>query len=192
MQMARVVFGRDGYSRTSIDRLAAEAGMSTRTIYNHFPNKKTLFDHVLRDSATKVADRFEQDLAGIEHDDPRDQLIAVGVALTTLEIENPDHFDMVRQIVPEARHVGPRSLKRWQNAGPTRVVDAIAEMLREMSKRGDVRFPDPRLAALQFTALTTVEVMRTWYEPVGADPERVAASVTAGVDVFLNGYTVRD
>ena len=191
MQMARVVFGRDGYSRTSIDRLAAEARMSTRTIYNHFPNKRTLFDEVLRDSARKVADKFEQDLATIESGDPRQRLVAVGIALTTLEIENPDHFDMVRQIVPEARHVSARSLTRWQNAGPTRVVDAIADLLREISKGGQLRFPDPRIAALQFTALTTVEVMRTWYDPLGPDPQKVAASVSAGVDVFISGYAVR-
>ncbi|HWN32249.1 MAG TPA: helix-turn-helix domain-containing protein, partial [Pseudonocardia sp.] len=36
MTAARVVFGRESYLRTSIDAIPGEAGVSTRTIYNHF------------------------------------------------------------------------------------------------------------------------------------------------------------
>jgi len=33
---------RDGYTRASIDAISAEAGVSTRTIYNHFTDKAML------------------------------------------------------------------------------------------------------------------------------------------------------
>ena len=37
------LFLRDGYARTSVDAIAAEAGVSKRTIYNHYGDKESLF-----------------------------------------------------------------------------------------------------------------------------------------------------
>ncbi|MFD0331899.1 TetR/AcrR family transcriptional regulator [Streptacidiphilus monticola] len=52
---ALTVFGRDGYSRAGMDALAKEAGVSTRTVYNHFPGgKEQLFATVIHDSADAV------------------------------------------------------------------------------------------------------------------------------------------
>lgn len=49
------VFGRDGYSRASIDTIAAEAGASTRTLYNHFPGgKEELFRTVVQWSSGQM------------------------------------------------------------------------------------------------------------------------------------------
>ncbi|MFD2415452.1 TetR family transcriptional regulator [Amycolatopsis pigmentata] len=39
-----------------IEVIAAEAEVSTRTIYNHFENKEQLFSTVLTERATQVAD----------------------------------------------------------------------------------------------------------------------------------------
>jgi len=50
------VFAHDGYTRASIDAVAAEAGVSTRTIYNHFSDKAELFQTVIHESAAQVAD----------------------------------------------------------------------------------------------------------------------------------------
>ena len=49
---------RLGYTRASIDAIAAAAEVSTRTIYKHFANKEELFATVLEASATEVADAF--------------------------------------------------------------------------------------------------------------------------------------
>src|SRR5450432_774409 len=54
------VFLRDGYGRASIDKVASEAGVSTRTIYERFKNKADLLAAVItrlvdRDMATVLA-----------------------------------------------------------------------------------------------------------------------------------------
>ncbi|MFC6936446.1 TetR/AcrR family transcriptional regulator [Actinomadura yumaensis] len=50
------MFAQDGYARASIDAIAARAGVSTRTIYNHFADKAGLFEAVIHSSATRAAD----------------------------------------------------------------------------------------------------------------------------------------
>src|ERR1700710_1094638 len=37
-----------GFDATSMDRVAARAGVSKRTVYNHFPSKEALFAAILR------------------------------------------------------------------------------------------------------------------------------------------------
>src|SRR5471032_2743486 len=37
-----------GFDATSMDRIAARAGVSKRTVYNHFPSKEVLFAAILR------------------------------------------------------------------------------------------------------------------------------------------------
>ena len=41
--VARQHFARDGYTRTEINQIAADAGVTTGAIYHHFTNKKGLF-----------------------------------------------------------------------------------------------------------------------------------------------------
>ncbi|MEG3439684.1 TetR/AcrR family transcriptional regulator [Pannus brasiliensis CCIBt3594] len=43
LQGAMRVFSRSGYAGTSMDRVAAEAGVSKQTIYSHFQDKEGLF-----------------------------------------------------------------------------------------------------------------------------------------------------
>ena len=47
---ALVLFARDGYERTSVDAIAAEAGVSKRTVYSHYGDKENLFLLVLRET----------------------------------------------------------------------------------------------------------------------------------------------
>src|SRR5215213_792314 len=79
------VFSRDGYTRASIDTIAAKAGVSTRTIYNHFHDKTHLFQTVIQESANRVAeiqvaviDRHLADVTDLEAD-----LVEFGRAFAT-------------------------------------------------------------------------------------------------------------
>ena len=47
MQAAIDEFRGNGFEATSMDRIAATAGVSKRTVYNHFPSKEALFAEIL-------------------------------------------------------------------------------------------------------------------------------------------------
>ncbi|KFN42189.1 TetR/AcrR family transcriptional regulator [Arenimonas oryziterrae] len=48
LEAAVTEFRQAGYEATSMDRVAASAGVSKRTVYNHFPSKEDLFAHILQ------------------------------------------------------------------------------------------------------------------------------------------------
>src|ERR1043165_1197803 len=59
-EAARKVFGHEGYTRASVDTIAAEAGVSKRTIYNHFTDKEHLFLTVALEGADEVTAAIAQ------------------------------------------------------------------------------------------------------------------------------------
>lgn len=190
---ARIVFGREGYSRSSIDTIAAEAGVSTRTIYNHFDSKEQLFTSLLLESANEVASAFIDTVARELRDDPsapEHELIALGHALAGHHRDFPEHFAMVRQINAEAPHFPEAVIDAWQDAGPRRVHAEISRRLRHHADRGLLRITDADRAALHFIALTNADIVVRSYDPGRLTAEQVTDMIDAGVHAFLNGYAV--
>lgn len=185
---ARAVFGRDGYARTSIDAIASEAGVSTRTIYNHFEGKQQLFSAVLFASATQVANEFVADVERrLTGADPEGDLIALGRALAALRGDSPEHFGMVGRIESEAPHFPPETVAAWQQAGPLRVLGEISRRLEQLADGGLLRVDDASRAAVHFAALATADLTTYYGAPAPGDPGGGDA-VAAGVEAFLHGY----
>ena len=152
---ALTVFARDGYTRASIDAISAQAGVSTRTLYNHFTDKARLFQSVIQDSATRVADaqiaiidRYLSKVTDLEAD-----LIEFGRAFVAPMPDNAEHRALVRQINAEAGHIPQAAIEAWQQTGPLRVRRELAGRLRQLADRGLLRIDDPDRAALHFLVL---------------------------------------
>jgi len=64
---ARQAFLKDGYAQTSMDRIAATAGVSIKTVYRHFENKDALFSAVMQAACSPGG--FEE-LKGKKQDQP--------------------------------------------------------------------------------------------------------------------------
>ncbi|GAA1197494.1 TetR/AcrR family transcriptional regulator [Prauserella alba] len=191
---ARQVFGRDGYSRASIGAIASEAEVSTRTIYNHFTDKKELFRAVILESAEQVR---EVQLADLDRHlgkivDLESDLTALGHAFTTVMPRFGAHFALVRQIQAEIGHVPDDVLRSWQETGPGPVQGDLARRLAELGARGLLEIGDANRAALHFVALVGSEIQgRTYYGALPIDEAERDAIVAAGVKVFLRAYRPR-
>lgn len=190
---ALTLFSRDGYTRASLDAIAAEAGVSNRTIYNHFSDKADLFRAVIQDSTQRVADtmtdlidRHLSKIADLESD-----LTDLGLAfLSLLTSDLAPHFALVRQIDAETEHIPPAALKFWQDAGPGRVKRHLAGRLREIADRGQLAIDDPARAAGHLMLLVSAENLDD--RAALHDDAGVTAMVAAGVRAFLHGYQPRD
>lgn len=185
------VFARDGFTRASIDTMAAEAGVSTRTIYNHFGNKAGLFHQVMLDNAGRVAeaqiaiiDRHLTNVTDLEAD-----LNAFGRDLAVPLTEYADHFTLVWQVNAESAHIPKEAIDAWQQAGPIRVRRALGERLAQLAEQGLLRGVDnPERSALHLMLLVLAWNPSFRPDRPGTQAE-VEEMVTSGVRAFLHGYS---
>ena len=190
---ALTLFARDGYTRASLDAIAAEAGVSNRTIYNHFNDKADLFQAVIQESTQRVADtmvdlidRHLGKVADLESD-----LADLGLAfLSLLTSDLAPHFALVRQINAETEHIPPTALKLWRDTGPGRVKGHLAGRLLEIADRGQLAIDDPARAAGHLLLLVSVENLSE--RAALHDDAEVTAMVAAGVRAFLYGHQPPD
>ncbi|GAA1626389.1 hypothetical protein GCM10009733_023910 [Nonomuraea maheshkhaliensis] len=188
---ALAVFARDGYTRASIDAISDEAGVSTRTIYNHFTDKAGLFLAVIQESATRAADvqiavidRHLRKVTDLEAD-----LVEFGLDWVTPRPDSAAHFSLVGQINAEAGHIPQEVIDAWQETGPRRVRRELASHLRPLAERGLLRIDDPDRAALHLLLLISAG-LPAHHAALSAD--ELTATVTAGIHTFLYGHLRRD
>ncbi|MDX3380425.1 TetR/AcrR family transcriptional regulator [Streptomyces niveiscabiei] len=193
MRAARAVFGREGYTRAGVDTIALEAGVSNRTIYNHFTDKEQLFQTVALEGAEQVtaaiAEILERHLRKIV--DVREDLIAFGLERVAAVTEFPDHFALVRTIEAEASRIPTDVLEAWRDVGPLSAHKRLAPYLRRIGERGLLVLDDPERAANHFNLLTITDVnQRTFYGALPLPDTEVNTIVVDGVDTFLRLYGV--
>ncbi len=183
------LFARDGYTRAALDAIATEAGVSNRTIYNHFTDKAELFQAVIQDSTERVAstmvdiiDRHLSKVTDLESD-----LIDFGMAwLSVLTSDLAPHFALIRQINAEQDHVPPAALQLWRQTGPQRTRHELAQRLHRIAQRGDLAIDDPARAAGHLMLLISADNLANPHDL--HDPRETRAMITAGAQAFLHGY----
>ncbi|WP_412734362.1 TetR/AcrR family transcriptional regulator [Krasilnikovia sp. MM14-A1259] len=183
------LFARDGYTRASLDAIATEAGVSNRTIYNHFTDKADLFQAVIHDSTERVAstmvdiiDRHLSKVVNLESD-----LIDFGVAwLGVLTSDLAPHFALIRQINAEKEHVPAAALQLWRRTGPERTRHELAQRLCRIAEHAELTMDDPTRAAGHLMLLISADNL---IDPDDLHDQReTKAMITAGVQAFLHGY----
>ena len=94
-----------GYEATSMDSIAAVAGVSKRTVYNHFPSKDELFGEMLVQLFTRSAADLDLPYRGDA------SLRAQLTELMTIKIRglaDQDFLDLARVAIGEAMHAPER------------------------------------------------------------------------------------
>lgn len=189
------VFAEDGFSRASIGTIARTAEVSTRTIYNQFGDKASLFEAVIVDSAQRTAEAqiatVRQHLGKVV--DLEDDLTAFARDWASPSPDQAPHFALVRQVTADVEHIPSSTLQAWQQAGPLRVRAEISAHLRRLADAGHLAVDDADLAAVHLVQLTAGDAAtRSHHGAVPLPPEEIRRIADAGVRAFLHGYAVRD
>ncbi|MEU9112323.1 TetR/AcrR family transcriptional regulator [Streptomyces sp. NPDC048483] len=197
LQGARKAFGRDGYTRTTIDSIAKEAVVSTRTIYNHFPGGKVqLFRAVVVEGSESVVearlDAIDRRLHKVTAADLEQDLIEFVRAWVAPQRQFADHFAVVRQMRVESAHVPEEFLTAWRQSGPQRASDAVAERFERLAADGLLATDDPARAARHLLLLTVAEINeQSFHGALPLSKEAENAIIESGVRAFLQGYAPR-
>ncbi|MER6299881.1 TetR/AcrR family transcriptional regulator [Kitasatospora sp. NPDC001539] len=190
---ATAVFGREGYVRASMDAIAAEAGVSKRTVYNHFADKETLFLTVALQDSAELAQAISRLTA--KHlgrvVDLRQGLVDFAVERALAVLATGERGALGRAIRAEVANIPADVLEAWLEAGPEAVQRDLAGHLAALAGRGLLTVGEPALAAEQFTLLTFHGVAeRSFWGALPVAEEEVRRIAGEGVDAFLRLYGV--
>jgi len=187
LQAAIEEFRGNGFEATSMDRIAATAGVSKRTVYNHFPSKDALFAEILLqlwEKSTALIDlpyRPDRPL--------REQLLELLLQKLRM-LDDANFIDLARVAIAETIHSPQRAQDMVARMGDKE--EGVTIWIRAALADGKLKPLDPVFAAHQIQGL--VKSFAFWPQiTMGAPPltkdmqEKVAASA---VDMFLGCYAL--
>jgi AcrR family transcriptional regulator len=186
---AASVFCREGYAGANIDLIAAEAGVSRQTVYNHHGDKENLFVAVVRDLTERCNAGIFATIATFP-DQPVDleaDLIAFAVRMNRNCICNRDGRFLRKLIQAEGERY-PELFAEWREQGPGRTWSALAARFARLAFAGHLSIGDPDVAARQFLALVNAELQITFMLGGAPTDEEVLRSATNGVRTFLAAF----
>ncbi|MCZ2523600.1 TetR/AcrR family transcriptional regulator [Streptomyces sp. HB2AG] len=189
VRAARTLFLREGFG-VGMDAIAAEAGVSKVTVYNHFGSKESLFTAVVAGALDEPLARDAGSAALARLAEAEDLRAALtDLARTWVHTVRTDHeVAALRTLVAAELHRFPGLGDAWRDHGPAGHHAAVAEALRALVDRGRLDIPDLETAIIQLYALLVHPHMVFGQYGTTIDDDLTDRLVTSGVDMFLGHY----
>lgn len=184
---AERVFLEQGYSGASMDRVAAEAGASKRTVYNHFAGKDDLFRAVLERMYGRSLNNPEGMPAGGV--DPAIALEIIAWRVIS-HIADPKVQAMLRLVMTEAPR-NPEIARVYTTSGKDPSIQRFAGWLKGEARAGRLVVENPVIAAEQFMGCLKETVV--WPALLGLEPAFSRELVIReAVTTFLARYAPKE
>lgn len=180
-------FFNEGFAASSIEQIAADAGVSKVTIYNQFGDKRALFAAAVDFECFKMRDHFSIDTMAAGS--VRERLTTIGTAMVDF-LSRPEIIAFDRRIAAETE-TNPEIGAAFLEAGPHRMLQDFAQFLRHAIAIGELRIDDPDLAGEQFVSMC--KGMGDLERRFGAiqSAEQTQKRIEGAVDVFLAAYSAQ-
>lgn len=185
---ARTLFLRKGYASTTMEEIAAAAGLTKRTLYNNYADKPALFTQIVTETIA-VAETFARGLhaeftAGVTAANLHDRLDDLARRMA-LGIMRPEVIALRRLLIGEAREF-PALGATYYDRAPGQVLDALAAGFDHLRRARLLRVTDARIAASQFAYLVVGEPLdRAMLFGTLPPKAHVIACAREGVRTFL-------
>jgi AcrR family transcriptional regulator len=189
LEAATYVFCREGYAGANIDMIAAEAGVSRQTIYNHHGDKEKLFVAVVRALTERANAGIFATLATFP-DQPVDlekELVEFAVRLNRNCLCSGDGKYLRKLIEAEGRRY-PELFASWREDGPSKTWAALAARFARLAHSGYLDLDDPDVAARQFLALVDADLKISMLLGDQPDEAAVRRAATNAVRTFLRAF----
>ncbi|ROM52525.1 TetR family transcriptional regulator [Pseudomonas poae] len=180
-------FRANGFEVTSMDKIAATAGVSKRTVYNHFPSKEELFAEILHQLWASTAAQLDVVYTG---DRPlRDQLRGLLEAKMKM-MSDANFLDLARVAIAATIH-SPERAQDMVNRLSQRE-EGFTQWVRAARDDGRLSCSDPAFAAHQIQSL--LKAFAFWPQITLGQPTLDAAAqadvIDSAIDLFLAGYEI--
>ncbi|MCY1172449.1 pyrimidine utilization regulatory protein R [compost metagenome] len=188
IQAAIIEFRNNGFEITSMDKIAATAGVSKRTVYNHFPSKEELFAEILNQLWTRVT--AEQETAYRPDLPLREQLR--GLLMAKLQMLGDDNFlGLARVAIAATIHSPERAQDMVARMGERE--EGLTVWIRAAQADGRLKATAPDFAAQQVQGL--LKSFAFWPQismgKPGLSPEEQHQVADSALDMFLACYQLQ-
>ena len=189
---AKALFIRNAFAGTSMDAIAADAGVSKLTVYSHFGDKDNLFREVIR---SRIQDLLPEETYFFDpHADIRATLLRVALTHAHLDC-NAETVGTFRAILSDCRQGNPRYGKLIWEEGAARTHGLMERLLQQAVDAGQLDIDDVARASGQFLSLIKGNLMmRQMFgctECTDSYVEEIETTARAGVEMFLRAYRPR-
>ena len=185
LEAAVAEFRQSGYEATSMDKVAASARVSKRTVYNHFPSKEALFAQILQQLSERIEE--ELDLAYRSDRSLREQLLGL-VSQKLRLLHDPYFADLARVAIAAGIHSPERAQEIVARMGDRE--EGLTIWIRAAADAGKLKTKDPVFASMQLQGL--VKGFAFWPQIAMGQPPLTPAQqkqvAEASVDMFLAYY----
>lgn len=183
----------NGYERTSMDAVAAKAGVSKTTVYAHFSDKLELFHAVMAEAASD----FALDLGSVVESrsvaDPQEQLI-IALIEVVKAASAPQLTAYFRVLISEIdRRSELQAIFERVQSGMPDVIRILASLIVEVADTRGYLVEDPeRYAALLIRLTAPGTQFDTLVANFRPSDELLAAHIRLIVDIFFDGIGPKD
>ncbi|MGS7252729.1 TetR/AcrR family transcriptional regulator [Pseudomonas sp. SK] len=149
LEAAKALFLSLGYANTSMDAVAAAAGVSKLTVYSHFTDKQTLFcSAVMATCQLQLPDLLFEYPEGAAVEE-----VLLTIARGFQALVSSDEAVKLCRLIMAQGSLDPSFGEYFYEAGPKRVLAGMEALLRGAHERGLLRVDNPRRAAEHFFCL---------------------------------------
>jgi TetR/AcrR family transcriptional regulator of autoinduction and epiphytic fitness len=185
IQAAIAEFRANGFEVTSMDKIAATAGVSKRTVYNHFPSKEELFAEILNQLWARIS--AEQSVVYNRDQPLRDQLRQMLQAKVQL-MADENFLTLARVAIAATIHSPERAQNMIERMGERE--EGLTVWIRAAQADGRLKPVDPEFAAHQVQGL--LKTFAFWPQMsmgrAALDVEMQNTVAESALDMFLTCY----
>jgi AcrR family transcriptional regulator len=190
VEAATEAFLREGYRGTSMDEIAAVAGVSKQTVYKQFTDKQRLFVEIVTGTVGQVADPVHDEVHDLRETGDLEADLRELARRQLTAVLQPRVLRLRRLVITEAARF-PELGRAFFEQGPGRTIDALADTFAHLGARGLLDITDAHLAARQFNWLImSAPVNRAMLlgEDRAPDPADIQRWAGEGVRTFVAAY----
>ncbi|GHO64972.1 transcriptional regulator [Ktedonobacter sp. SOSP1-52] len=184
---AKELFLRHGYASTTMEMVAAQAGVSIMTLYRHFRGKDVLFQAVIQHLCSQ---KTNEDREMLWQGFPAEVLHRMGQLRLTYAL-NPEEIALYQVILGAIEHF-PEVGHMYYHLSVEKALDKLGIYLQELDHQGILRIPNPHLSAQAFLSLLQGQLIEQARLGVSPAPtkEELEQHIDACVTIFLAAHQV--
>lgn len=185
IQAAIAEFRAHGFEITSMDKIAATAGVSKRTVYNHFPSKEELFAEILNQLWARI---IAEPSVNYDREQPLHEQLRLMLREKVQMMADENFLTLARVAIAATIHSPERAQNMIERMGERE--EGLTVWIRAAQADGRLKPVDPEFAAHQVQGL--LKAFAFWPQislgRAALDPDAQNAVAESALEMFLALY----